>query len=331
MTHKVKRRLVIFLCAAAVILVAAGILSSCSSWDVPEYMTEAELLNYMKEQYGVDFVICDIEENGETENDLMSREYHMRPKDGEDLLIIVSESIKKRPTLFPTDQAYDHVIFDTYIGSLFQQRLLAFCDENGIECKKAPDGLLTTIYLQEEQLEQQIRDICAFGEGLNDESPYDTKGGTSDPTGGVAFRCRDYEVEIIPFQHKEEPPYIEMNADEIIGSFIGNEFVDALSDFLADREISCKKGRDNTLFVDLEYYGLANQVEDICAFCESLNQEQPFNTEAASYAQATIVFQYARYGFEINYGQTDVDIDPFQAQAPYIVMEADSIIHSLEE
>lgn len=330
MTKRGKRRLVIFLCAV-VILVTVGILSSCSSWDVPEYMTEAELLNYMKEQYGVDFVICDMEERGESPSTLMSRDYLMHPKDDEDLLVTVSETIKKLPKLFPTDRTYSHVIYDTYIGSLFQQRLLAFCDENGIECKKAPDGLLTTIYLQEEQLEQQIRDICAFGEGLNDESPYDTKGGTSDPTGGVAFRCRDYEVEIIPFQHKEEPPYIEMNADEIIGFFIGSEFVDALSDFLADKEINCKKGLDNTLFIDFEYYGLANQVEDICAFCESLNQEQPFNTEAASYAQATIVFQYARYGFEINYGQTDVDINPFQAQAPYIVMEADSIIHSLKE
>lgn len=256
MTHKVKRRLVIFL-YAAVILVTVGLLSSCSSWDVPEYMSEAELLSYMKEQYGIDFVICDMEEWGESPSTLMSREYLMHPKDDEDLLVTVSEDIKKLPKLFPTDRTYSHVIFDTYIGSLFQQRLLAFCDENGIECKKAPDGLLTTIYLQEEQLEQQIRDICAFGEGLNNESPYDTKGGTSDPTGGVAFRCRDYEVKIIPFEHNEEPPYIEMNADEIIGSFTGNEFVDALSDFLADREINCKKGLDNTLFVDLEYYGLA--------------------------------------------------------------------------
>lgn len=68
MTLEGKRRLVIFLCATAVILAAGIALFSLFHQEVPELMTEAELLAYMKERYGIDFVICGVEDRGETEN-----------------------------------------------------------------------------------------------------------------------------------------------------------------------------------------------------------------------------------------------------------------------
>lgn len=145
MTKRGKRRLVIFLCAAVVILAAGIALFSLFHQEVPELMTEAELLAYMKERYGIDFVICDVEDEGETDNTLVGRNYRIYPEGDEGMIITVSESIRKNPTLFPTDPRYDHLIVDTYVGDLFADKLARFLADNGIKYSKDGDRIFNII------------------------------------------------------------------------------------------------------------------------------------------------------------------------------------------
>ena len=321
MTKRGKRRLVIFLCAAVVILAAGIALFSLFHQEVPELMTEAELLAYMKERYGIDFVIRDVEDQGETEYTLMGRTYWMYPEDNENMMITVSETIRIRPTLFPTDPVYGHRIFDSYTGDLFTQYLSEFLDERKIRHEKELNNRLI-VYLENDTFAQQIRDICAFGNELNECAPFNTEAALY-ARAGVVFRGSQNEIDCDPFQTRE--PYIAMDADEIIASYIGDLFINYCIEFLDDNRIDYMKNSNNRLIIFLEDENLSQQVRDICAFGEGLNAQSPFDTAVAAQAQATIVFGK---DFKID---MDSDCNPFQAQEPYIVMDADNILRSLEE
>ena len=102
------------------------IFSACSKWEIPEMLTETEMLSYMRNRYGLDFVICDVEDQGETGNTLMVRTYWMYPEGNEDMIITVSEVIRKGPTLCLTDPVYVYTSRDSYTGELFTQQLSVF-------------------------------------------------------------------------------------------------------------------------------------------------------------------------------------------------------------
>lgn len=321
MTLEGKRRLVIFLCATAVILAAGIALFSLFHQEVPELMTEAELLAYMKERYGIDFVICGVEDQGETENTLMGRIYWMYPEGNADMIITVSETIRIRPALFPTDPVYGRSIYDSYTGDLFTQRMSKFLDNRKINYKRESNSDLI-VYLENDTFAQQISDICGFGNTLNEYAPFSTDAALY-ASAAIFFSGSHGEITCYPFQ--TEKPYISMNEDEIVASYIGDVFINYCIVFLDSNGIDYMKDANNKLIIYLDEENFYQQVKDICAFGEGLNAQSPFDTAVAAQAQATIVFGK---DFKID---MDSDCNPFQAQEPYIVMDADNILRSLEE
>ena len=272
----------------------------------------------MRNRYGVDFVICDVEDQGETKNTLMSRIYWMHPEGNADMIITVSEAIRIRPTLFPTDPVYGYSIYDSYTGDLFTQRLSKFLDDRKINYQKeSNNGLI--VYLENDTFAQQISDICGFGNTLNEYAPFSTEAALY-ASAAIFFRGSHGEITCYPFQ--TEKPYISMNANEIVASYIGDLFINYCIDFLDSNGIDYMKDANNKLIIYLEDENFYQQVKDICAFGEGLNDQSPFDTESANQAHSTIVFQknqkvYASYS-------------PFRAEEPYIVMEANEIIALLE-
>ena len=294
------------------------IFSACSKWEIPEMLTETEMLSYMRDRYGLDFVICDVEDQGETGNTLMVRTYWMYPEGNEDMIITVSEVIRKGPTLCLTDPVYVYTIRDSYTGELFTQQLSGFLDDHKIKYKKELD-ISIVVYLDDDTFAQQIRDICAFGNELNECAPFNTKAAL-DAAASITFCGSQNESICYPFQMEE--PYIVMDSDEIIASYIGDLFINYCINFLDNKGIDYMKDANNRLVIYLDDENLSQQVQDICAFGEELNKQSPFDIDSANQANATIVFRNAQ--------KKNISCSPFRSEKPYIVMEANEMIALLE-
>lgn len=204
-----KRFISPFLLAFSAVLLCS--LSSCHK--MPQLSTEEEILSYMKQLYGVDFVICSSEDIDPNPNVAAGKIYWVTPDDNSGMMVRVDESIRINSTLFPTDNPYSLIYTDTYVGDLFTSALAKFLADQSI--KYTQDGLRCIIIsLRSDTLSEEVTGICNYIETLNDQSPFNSQGARN-AIASIIFQCGDTQVYCFPFKNYDYP-YIEVNSEYII-------------------------------------------------------------------------------------------------------------------
>lgn len=187
-------------------------LSSCHK--MPKLSTDEEILSYMKQLHGIDFVIRSSEDIETNPNVVAGRTYWVTPDDDSGMMVRVTESIRIETGLFPTDNPYSLIYTDTYVGDLFTSTLVEFLTNQGI--KYTQDGQRCIIIsLEPGTLPEQVTEICRYTESLNDQSCFNSQGARQ-AIASIIFQCGDVEVHCFPFKNYE-PPYIEIDQEYIIG------------------------------------------------------------------------------------------------------------------